>query len=334
LRNLILRDKDVVTLVATGTHRSPTRDELSGLLGGTNPPYGGKVAVHNSKDEGSLTPLGETSRGTKLMMNSNLFNADGIIAIGSVEPHYFAGFTGGRKFFLPALAGYRSVEMNHSLALDENSKILALNGNPVHEDFMDALQIFNRNEDIFSVQLVLNMKQEITYTSSGRIVNSFEDAVEHAKEVYTTKVKEKADIIIAITKPPLDLDLYQSHKSAENVKLALKEDGVLILVSKCADGIGNRAFYDLLAGGESAISKAKESKPFGCHKAVKFSELLKKAHFFAVTDLPPTILNSIGVQAFSSVQTALDEATRMKGAQSQVLVVDDAAVAVPVPEHA
>ena len=75
-----------------------------------------------------------------MSLNSHVFDTDGIITIGSVEPHYFAGFTGERKFLLPALAGFRSIEMNHSLALDERARVLALDGNPVHEDFMGRAQ--------------------------------------------------------------------------------------------------------------------------------------------------------------------------------------------------
>jgi nickel-dependent lactate racemase len=334
LKYLQLRGKDVVTIIGTGIHRSPSSQELSTLLGSVAPPYGGQVIVHDSRDESSLRPLGETSGGTKLLMNVRLFDADGIVVIGSVEPHYFAGFTGGRKFFVPALAGRKSIEMNHSLALDPNARILALEGNPVHEDLMEALHLFNRNEDIFSIQLVLNSRQQISYTSAGNIVDSFRAAVEHAKENYTASVKAKADIVIAIARPPMDLDLYQSQKAIENVKFALKNDGVLILVSRCPDGVGNRDFYDLLSAGSEAIRKARESKILGCHKAVKLAEFLDRAHVFAITDLPRKLLEAISIKPFTSVQRALEEATRFKGKESTILIVDDAGVTVPIAEHA
>jgi nickel-dependent lactate racemase len=154
LRTLGLEGKEVTTIVASGAHRAPSQSELVQLLGGPVPPYGGKVIVHDSRDNSQLRSLGRTSRGTELQFNKHVFDAEGIIVVGSVEPHYFAGFTGGRKFLLPALAGYKSIEMNHSLALDESSSILKLEGNPVHEDFMEALEIFDRYEEIFSIQLV------------------------------------------------------------------------------------------------------------------------------------------------------------------------------------
>jgi nickel-dependent lactate racemase len=331
LNHLPLKGKETVTIIATGTHRTPSPEELTKILGGSTPPYGGPIVVHDSKDTSSLRELGRTSRGTDVSLNSHLFEADGIIAIGSVEPHYFAGFTGGRKFLLPALAGFKSVEMNHSLALDERAQVLALEGNPVHEDFMEALRMFNRYEDIFSIQLVLNSSQQTVFASSGHIIDSFSTAVEQAKKTYVPKVEAKADIIIALVKPPLNLDLYQAQKALENVKSALNTDGVLILVSKCSDGIGNRGFYDLLTSPEEMARRATEGYTFGYHKALRIRELLRRAKIFAITDIPPKVLERISVSPFSNVQSALEEATRLKGRNSRVLVVDDAGVTVPLP---
>ncbi len=106
------------------------KGSLRGILGGKTPPYGGTVVVHDSKDPTSLRPIGKTSRGTELSFNSLLFDADGIIPVASVEPHYFAGYTGGRKFLLPALAGLDSITNNHCLAAEETSRVLRLEGKP------------------------------------------------------------------------------------------------------------------------------------------------------------------------------------------------------------
>jgi nickel-dependent lactate racemase len=330
LKHLSLKEKEVTTIVATGTHRPPDREELVCLLGGSGPPYGGNVAVHDATDSKSLRPLGRTSRGTDVHLNSAVFDTDGIVAIGSVEPHYFAGFTGGRKFLLPALAGFRSVEMNHSLALDERAKILTLAGNPIHEDFMEALHMFGRDEDIFSIQLVMNSKHEISYASSGNIVSSFTNAVEQATRTYTCRIECKADIVVAIVNPPLDIDLYQAHKAIENVKLALNDRGVLILVAKCKDGVGSRAFYDLLASKQDVFQVVKQKYTFGGHKALKIAQLLQRAQIFAVTSLFPNMLKEISINPYSNVQDALNEAKRIKGADARVLLVNDAGVAVPI----
>jgi len=330
LKHLPLKDKQATTIVATGTHRSPSPEELEHIFEGTGPPYGGKVTVHDANDLTALTPLGRTSRGTDVHLNSEVFDADGIVAIGSVEPHYFAGFTGGRKFLLPALAGFRSVEMNHSLALDERAKILTLAGNPIHEDFMDALHMFDRNEDIFSIQVVMNPEHQVSFASSGHIIDSFTLAVEQATRTYTCRTESKADIVVAIVNAPLDIDLYQAHKAVENVKPVLNDGGVLILVARCKDGVGNRAFYDLLASKRDVFQVVKENYTFGGHKALKIRQLLQRARIFAVTALPSKMLEDVSITPFASVQTAFDEAVRIKGPGSRVLVVNDAGATVPV----
>ena len=330
LKKLDLSGKDVTTIVATGTHRSPTQTELSKILGGAVPPFRGRVIVHDSRDAAQVKFIGHTSRGTKLLLNRQLFEAEGIIVVGSVEPHYFAGFTGGRKFLLP-LSSLESIVMNHSHAVDERSRILALDGNPIHEDFMDALDLFDRYDDIFSIQVVLNSEQQVSFASSGHIIQSFTECVERAKEVYVAPVESKADVVISVTRPPLDLDLYQSQKSIDNVKLALKDDGILILVSKCPDGIGDKGFYNILASSKGAPPKANTCE-FGFHKAWKMAEILKRARIFAVTDLPPELLSAISITPYSSLQKAVDDALRLKGKDSKILIVRDAGVTVPLPK--
>ena len=330
LKYLELRGKEVTTVIATGSHRGPDQREFEGIIGGKTPPYGGGVVVHNCKDTTSLRPMGKTSRGTELFLNLLLFEADGIIPVASVEPHYFAGYTGGRKFLLPALAGIDSITNNHCLAAEESSRVLGLEGNPVHEDFMEALEMFGRFDDIFSIQLVLNAKSQISYTCSGHIIQSFKQAVEYAKQIYVPKIQEKADIVISVNKPPLDIDLYQSQKALDNVKLSVKEGGIIILVSNCSEGIGDSNFYRLLTSGNGGVGK-ENSRKFGYHKVVKLSNLLKKASVFAVTSLPESVPKAIGLTPYQDLQKAFADATRIKGNKSRVLVVLDSAITIPMP---
>jgi nickel-dependent lactate racemase len=331
LKALELQDKDVTTVIAGGTHREPSAEEIEQIIGGNKPPYGGKVAVHKATDEASFTSLGKTSRGTELSFNPLLFSADEIIVVGSVEPHYFAGYTGGRKFLLPALAGFTSITMNHSLAAQESSKVLALEGNPVHEDFMEALEMFGKLDDIFSIQLVLNQRHQVSYSNSGGIIQSFNEAVQHAREIYAPTIPEKVDIVISVNKPPMDIDLYQSQKAIDNVKLSVKKDGIIILVSSCREGIGDRNFYNLLTSEKKGV-ESEDSHKFGYHKAVKLTNLLKTARVFAVTNLPPSIPKAIGLSPYQDVQKAVADATEAKGRDSTVLVVSDGAITVPLPQ--
>ena len=330
LKCLNLKGKEVTTIIASGTHRPPDQSELREIIGGDAPPYGGKIAIHNCRDKNSLRSLGRTSRGTEVYLNSLLFDADGIIPVTSVEPHYFAGFTGGRKFLLPALAGFDSIATNHCLAAEKDARLLALEGNPVHGDFMETLSMFGRVDDIFSIQLVLNRESQVSYACAGNIIESFRQAVEHAKDIYVPKIPRKADIVISANEPPLDIDLYQSQKALQDVEYAVKQGGIIILVSSCPEGIGDEHFYKLLTSDKTNVKNENASK-FGYHKVVKLTNLLKNAEIFAVTNLPASIPKAIGLTPYQNAQEALADATKSKGKDSEVLVVLDAAITVPVP---
>ena len=330
LRLLDFNGKEVTTLIASGSHRAPSESEIRAILGGAGPPYGGKVAIHNCRDANSLKRLGRTSRGTEIYLNSLLFEADGIIPVSSVEPHYFAGFTGGRKFLLPALAGFDSIAANHCLAAQESSRLLALEGNPVHDDFMDALQMFGRRDEIFSIQLVLNRSSQVSYAFSGDIIESFNLAVKRAQQIYVPTVRGKSDVVVSVNEPPLDIDLYQSQKAIDNVKLAVREGGIIILVSSCREGIGDQHFYKLLTS-PSGLGE-KNGQEFGYHKVVKLTNLLKRASIFAVTTLPPSVPRSIGLRPYRDLNAAFREATRIKGNESEVLIVLDSGITVPLPQ--
>jgi nickel-dependent lactate racemase len=330
LKCLNLRGKEVTTIIASGTHRPPNQSELRAIIGGDAPPYGGKIAIHNCRDKNSLRSLGRTSRGTEVYLNSLLFEADAVIPVTSVEPHYFAGFTGGRKFLLPALAGFDSVATNHCLAAEKEARLLALEGNPVHEDFMETLSMFGRMDDIFSIQLVLNRESQVSYACAGHIIDSFKQAVEHAKNIYVPKIPRKADIVVSVNEPPLDIDLYQSQKALQDVEYAVKQGGIIILISSCREGIGDEHFYKLLTS-QKTKANSEDARKFGYHKVVKLTNLLKNAKIFAVTNLPASIPKAIGLTPYQNAQDALADATKTKGKDSEVLVVLDAAITVPVP---
>ncbi len=233
-------------LVATGTHQASRPENLEKIFSPLWPEVREKVLFHDSRQEGGMIFLGTTFRGTRVLLNPHVMMADRVLAIGSVEPHYFAGYTGGRKLIVPGIAGYSTIVANHSLALEPGSQPLRLLGNPVHEDLMEALQLLTM-PPIFSVQLVLTPDHEVAGVFAGSLLKSFLAATRQADEVFTVPFREKSAILVSVALPPLDLDLYQSQKPIEHGKLALKEDGILILVMPCRQGAGPSDFQELLS---------------------------------------------------------------------------------------
>jgi len=326
--------KDVNFIVAVGSHKASTEKELKKIFGKYYEIYKEKIFIHDSRAEKNLKYFGKTSRGTEVFFNKIINDINNVILINSVEPHYFAGYTGGRKSFLPGIAGFKTIEMNHKFALDKSSGTLCLKGNPVHEDMLEAIS-FLKNLRIFSIQIVLTPEGKIFQITTGDISKSFSKAIEFANDIFCVKLKEKGNIVITAAPAPMDIDLYQSQKALENGKLALVDNGIIILVSECANGIGDQVFYDLLSKASKpseVINFIDKEYELGYHKAAKIAELATKSEIWAVTNLDATILNKAFIKKCKNIQSALDEAIKIiekKGNKPRVVVLPYGSLTVP-----
>jgi len=326
---------DLTFIIATGTHRASTPEEIERILGDAPKRHGARVVVHDCRDEKSLETLGTTPRGTEVRFNSLVTGASRVVIIGSVEPHYFAGFTGGRKAFLPGVAAYETVCRNHSHTLLPGTHLMSLEGNPVHEDMMDAIALLG-DRAVFSIMTVIDGKHRICGAFAGDLNGSFDAAVERSREVYSVDVSGKAEIVVAVALNPADSDLYQAHKAIESSKLALIPGGVLILVAACREGFGNDVFVEQLQSAESPpdVARNMKSKPggeyaIGDHKSVKLAELVMESDVWMVTDLPSRTIKDMFFKPYPSVQAAVDAALDLKGDDTRVLFLMDAANTVP-----
>lgn len=321
-------------IVATGTHRPPTEEELKYIFGKYLDEYRDSIVIHDSKNENMLEYLDTTERGTKMYINRLALEADKIVIISSVEPHYFAGYTGGRKSFLPGLASYKTIEQNHKLALEPAAKTLALTGNPVHEDMEDAVKKMLEKE-VFNINLVLDNDHNIYAATAGEVNSSFLAAINKANEVFCVKVAEKADIVVTIAPYPMDVDLYQSQKAIDNGKLALKENGILLLVSKCRTGVGHDNFVKLLASSDDpqgTLDNISKEYRVGYHKAAKLAEIALWAEMWAVTDLDDELLKSVYMKSYHDLQQALDDALAQKKSDAKILFMMNGSITVPMIE--
>jgi nickel-dependent lactate racemase len=318
-------------LVATGCHRAPTREEYDFVFGDLYDPWKDRIFAHDAKKESDLVKIGTSRNGTEMIVNRMAAEAGKLVIIGSVEPHYFAGYTGGRKSFLPGVASYRTIEQNHKYALRPEAKGLALDGNPVHDDMMDALKSIEE-KPIFSIQTVLDPEKRIYAATAGNIRTSFDAAIARADEVFVVPVSRRADIVVSVAPYPMDVDLYQSQKAIDNAKLALKAGGILILVSRCRTGIGEESFYRLLSScrtPQDAMAAIDKGYKLGYHKAAKLAEIAMAAQMWCVSDLPDEQVRNVFMTPFPTVQAAVDAALEKKGKDATVTVLLEGSVTVP-----
>ncbi|MDD9303798.1 MAG: nickel-dependent lactate racemase [Desulfobacter sp.] len=318
-------------IIATGAHRGPSEEEYLQIFGAYYEKIKDRIIVHDARKEEDQVLIGKSSNGTEMYVNRAGVEADKFIIISSVEPHYFAGYTGGRKSFLPGIAGYKTIEQNHKLALVPEAKALALENNPVHEDMIDAIKTVK--QEIFSIMTVLDKHHKVYATCSGHINDSFHAAIDRANEVFAAKLDQKADIVVSVVKFPQDIDLYQAQKGIDNAKLALKKNGIMILVAKCRCGIGGKAFADLLGSCDTpkaALEKIEKGYVLGYHKAAKMAEIGLWAQMWGVTDVEPDVISKLFITPFSDLQTALDQAIAEKGKEASVLFLMDGGLTVPL----
>jgi nickel-dependent lactate racemase len=318
-------------IIATGAHKAPTDSELIQIFGEFYDRIKPNILIHNARNKKNLKKLGITDRGTEVWINKEIVEAEALIPIGSVEPHYFAGFTGGRKSFFPGLAGYITIEQNHKLALEEGAAPLCLSGNPVHLDLLDALEKIP-DIPIFSIQAIVKDEQDLCAVFCGSLYKSFLKASEYAGNIFSAEIKGKADVVITVARSPLDKNLYQAHKAIENGKLALKRGGILILVAECRDGIGPDNFYKLLSSSTDCpeiLKEAKSNYKLGYHKAARIAKLLTKAKVWVVSEIEDKILEDVSIRAIDSLQEAVNQSISKKGKDAKILIFMDGTSTVP-----
>jgi nickel-dependent lactate racemase len=319
--------------IATGTHKPPTEDDLSEILGPHRSLLREMVHTHEAKDEKAHGYICTTERGTDVRIDRALRDQDALLFINSVEPHYFAGYTGGRKSILPGMAAYSTVEQNHSHALSSESRTLALEGNPVHEDMEDAVSSYLKDGEHLSVQVVQGIGKTLTSVHTGDIFSSFKEAVKAANAQFCIPVKGTYDIVVSVAKPPMDRTLYQALKAVENGKLALRDGGVIILVAGCPEGIGQSTFWDLITSNperEITLKKISEGYVLGYHKAARLIQLSQSAHVHAVSGIGKDVLEKGFITGFNDLGSAMTSAMKIVGRDPRVLVIPDGTVTVPM----
>ena len=316
-------------IVATGTHRDMTAEEYDFVFGKQYSLIKDRIISHDAKTSECIN-LGTSKNGTPMEVNKIAVEADRLVIITSVEPHYFAGYTGGRKSFLPGVASFKTIEANHKLAMRKEAQSLVLEGNPVHEDMMDALEIV-KGKEIFSIQMVLDRHQNIYKVAAGDLNPAFDRAVEWANEVFSVPIPQKADLVISVAPYPMDVDLYQSQKALDNGKWALKEGGKIVMVSKCREGIGHATFLTQLSSSKDpkeVLENLSREYKLGYHKAAKMAEIAVWAEIWAVTDLDPEVIRGANITPFATVADAVKEALAQKP-DASVIILMDGSVTIP-----
>jgi len=326
----LLGGRPVTVAVATGAHRPPTEAELRVILGDLPAAPIARVHVHDARDAAAHARLGTTSRGTPVEIDRVALAAERMVVLSSVEPHYFAGYTGGRKSVLPGMASFTAIEANHAHAMSDEARPLRLAGNPVHEDMAEAADLALGGR-VFAVNVVLGTGGRMHAAAAGGLRESLDAIVPEAESTHAPTVPRREAVVVAAMAPPLDTDLYQAQKALEHGQLALEDGGTLILVSPCHCGIGEDAWARALAAArtpEEAEAAVAGPYRFGNHKVARIARAVRRFRIVAVTGIAPRGIESLFMTPAPDLQTALDDALARRPG-GRVLVIPDAAHTVP-----
>ncbi len=300
-----INKKDIFIVFTNGSHRMLTKSEMVDLVGAE---VASAVAMynHDCRDMSNHIDYGLTSRGTPVYVNKMVAQADRRILTGSVVHHFFAGFGGGRKALVPGVAGWDTIQKNHSLLLDERAHSGRLEGNPVHEDLLEASFMAGGG---FLLNTVLNEQNEICGVFAGDMVKAHLEACRLVDETNGVYLVNPADVVIASCGGhPKDINLYQAHKALDNTIRAMKPDGSLILLAKCPEGIGSENFEKWAAKQlpvRELEANLKAQFELGGHKAYTVAKLLQKGKVYLLSDLPADKAKLIGFIPVSTLDEAL-----------------------------
>ena len=301
---------EIIILVATGMHRASTKDELIDKYG-MKIVVNEKIIVHNAYDDSNMAFFGTLPSGGELWLNKLINEADLLVSEGFIEPHFFAGYSGGRKSVLPGIASKKTVLWNHNSRFigSKYAKSGCLENNPIHEDMLYAVEKANL---VFILNVVINDDKHIIESFAGDPLLAHAKGVEFVSDLASVK-KVSSDIVITTNGGyPLDQNIYQTVKGMTSAEICVNNGGVIIMISSCIDGTGGDYFYKLLADEKNAIMAYKnlsdvplENTEFDQWEAQILARILCKAKVILVSEVERKIVENMHIIYASDIKQAL-----------------------------
>ena len=321
---------DITLLVATGFHRLTTQEELRSKVGDKIFEEE-KIIVHDSGDPAMLQKIGTLPSGGELIVNKLALEADLLVSEGFIEPHFFAGFSGGRKSVLPGIAARETVLANHcaEFIAHPRARTGSIPGNPIHEDMLFAAKAAKL---AFVVNVVIDQKKQIVKAFAGNVESAHAAGCAFLKDLAEVKVPESDIVITSNGGFPLDQNLYQSVKGMTAGEAAVRPGGVIIICAACNDGHGGESFRKTLADSPSPQAVLEKILQVPRNKTVPdqwesqiLARVLTKAEVILVSpEIDPELPLSMHLKHAFSLEEALQKAkTLCNTAVPRISVIPD-----------
>ena len=326
----------ITILIATGTHRPNFGAELLTILGGDVMASGCQIVNHVCDDPNTHRSLGTTPNGVPVALDTRYLDADLKITCGLIEPHFMAGYSGGRKMIMPGIAALSTIQAWHSPRFLEHPS--ATNGitlgNPVHEE--NTLIALMAPPDLI-VDVVLDTDRRVTGVFAGAMVKAWEAGVAFAAQHVRARLPELADIVVTSSAGwPLDLTYYQTIKGMVGALPVVKPGGTIIIASACAEGIGGPDFTRTLLETdnlETLMTQMQEPDWQPVPDQWQVEELAKAVRFNTVIcvtgGIPDETLKRLFVTPAASVEAAVAFALAVHGQDATIAVIPKGPYVLP-----
>jgi nickel-dependent lactate racemase len=331
----MVRMEDVTIFIATGTHRHNTHEELEQMLG-AEIANSCRIVCHDARDEASLIDCGTTETGAPVFLNREWVETDFKITTGFVEPHFFAGFSGGPKMVAPGLAGLATILHLHDARRigHPNATWGTTEGNPVHDDIRD---IARRNPVDFAFDVTLDREQRITRAFAGELLPEHAAACAAASRTAMRRVDNPFDVVVTTNSGyPLDQNLYQAVKGMSAAMKIVKRGGTIICAAECRDGIPEHGAYKrLLASRESPQQLLDMVKTSGFSAPDQWqvqvqAQIQLHAHVLVKADgLTEAQLRAAHFEKIEDIGAAAANAMKEAGPQSTLCVLPQGPQTIP-----
>lgn len=330
-------DAQLTILIATGFHRPTTREELIYKFGEE---YVDRddihFVVHLSHNDDEMVEIGTLPSGGKLLINKVAWEADLLISEGFIEPHFFAGFSGGRKSVLPGVSSAVTVMANHcSEFIDSKyARTGILDGNPIHKDMVYAAETAKL---AFIVNVVLDEDKKVIKAYAGHFNEAHREGCRFVDRLSGVDARP-ADIVISTNGGyPLDQNIYQSVKGMTAAEATCNPGGVIIMVTSCADGHGGQSLYDTFAGGEDKevimkrfLDTPRDETIPDQWEAQILCRILLKYKVILVTEAPKQMVEDMQMEYAENVDEAIKMADMFLGKKNSPITVIPDGVSVIV----
>ncbi len=296
--------QNITIIIAIGTHADMSPLSFAGLAGDW---CAKNIRILNSanRDKKRLSHIGTTSRGTDVTITTEAADCEHIIIFGGVLHHMAAGYGGGRKYILPGIAGFDSIQQNHSLMIQKNGRAHPmvqqgiLKGNPVSDDMDEAAQMFLKDKTCTYVAVAANGSGDIFHARVGDLESTFINSCKKLDRACCVKVQSKADFaVISTGGHHTDTQLYQSTKALFNTVNVVTEDAKILFIAGCAQGVGNEVFARVLS--EYKDHPEKIGQQLGqnfnmpAYVAFRVIDILHRFNVTLISDLPEKTTKDLG----------------------------------------